>query len=261
MYGRLGIHLGEEDGVAGRQRRHRILPFASGRQVKRSRCSGWRIKHVGGHWGVVGSVVAAGALIRSNEQRRAFHRSRFRVHEILCLGHHAGYRGSRGGEYPHMGKYRARQPAGESRCRIRMGLRLQILAQGGCDAAAAAEPFVESAGDPFPTAEVVKGKFVVEKVPVPGEVEIAEAWQPMQLTLVGPLTGYTTAAHPFAEGVGVGAGVPPVSLPTTAQSHPSHQRFESLTIPLQKRMGEVKSVSAYSSLITIAPSGTGPCRF
>ena len=91
MYGRLGIHLGEEDGVAGRQRHHRILPFASGRQVKRSRCSGWRIKHVGGHWGVVGSVVAAGALIRSNEQRRPPHLSRFRVHEILCLGHHTGY--------------------------------------------------------------------------------------------------------------------------------------------------------------------------
>ena len=132
MYGRLGIHLGEEDGVAGRQRRHRILPFASGRQVKRNRCSGWRIKHVGGHWGVVGGVVAAGALIRSDEQRRPPHLSRFRVHEILCLGHHTRYRGSRGGEHPHMGKYRARQPAGESRCRIRIGRRWQILAQGGC---------------------------------------------------------------------------------------------------------------------------------
>ena len=135
------------------------------------------------------------------------------------------------------------------------------FASASIDAAAPAELFVESAGvDPAASAEVVNSKFVVEKVPAPGAFEIAEAWQPMQLTLVGPLTGYTTALHPFAEGEGVGAGVPPVSLPTTAQSHPSHQRFESLTITLQKRIGEVKSVFSYSSLTTIAPSGTGPAR-
>jgi hypothetical protein len=109
----------------------------------------------------------------------------------------------------------------------------------------------------------------VEKVPAPGlpefdeEPEIAEAWQPMQLMLVGPLTENCDSAQPFdAEEVVVdAAGVPlPTSVPTTSQSQPSHQRLESLIIPLQKIIGEFGSVSKYSSFITTAPSGIGPCR-
>jgi hypothetical protein len=130
------------------------------------------------------------------------------------------------------------------------------------DRAAPAELFLESAGvDAAAPADVVKGKFVVEKVPAPGTFEIAEAWQPMQLIPVGPLDENCGSAHPLVAEVAAVAAALVTSVPTTAQSHPSHQRLESLTITLQKMMGEVKTVSKYSSLTTIAPSGTGPCRF
>jgi hypothetical protein len=69
------------------------------------------------------------------------------------------------------------------------------FASASIDAAAPAELFVEAAGFPFPTAEVVKGKFVVEKVPAVGAFEIAEAWQPKQLLPVGPLTGNAGSGH------------------------------------------------------------------
>jgi len=104
----------------------------------------------------------------------------------------------------------------------------------------------------------------VEKVPVPGlnvfdeEPEIAEAWQPKQLIPVGPLGENCGSAQPFVvEDVVVeAAGGPlPTSVPTTSQSQPSHQRPESLIIPLQKIIGEFGSVSKYSSFMTTAPSG------
>jgi len=112
----------------------------------------------------------------------------------------------------------------------------------------------------------------VEKVPVPGlnvfdeEPEIAEAWQPKQLIPVGPLGENRGSAQPLllvVEDVGVEAAdaLPVTSVPTTSQSQPSHQRLESLIIPLQKRMGELGLVSPYSSLMITEPSGIGPSRF
>ena len=121
----------------------------------------------------------------------------------------------------------------------------------------------------------------VEKVPVPGlpafveEPETAEAWQPMQLIAVGPLNENCGSGHPpllVAAGVVAllvaaiviveAADPQPVdSVPTTAQDHPSHQRFESLVITLQNLIGEVGSSSQCSSLMTTEPSGIGPCRF
>jgi len=102
----------------------------------------------------------------------------------------------------------------------------------------------------------------VEKVPVPGlpesdeEPEIAEAWQPMQLIAVGPLNENCGSGHPFIAGGGVGAAAPHApSTPTTAQDQPSHQRFESLIITLQKQIGELATSSSYSSLMTTEPSG------
>jgi hypothetical protein len=107
----------------------------------------------------------------------------------------------------------------------------------------------------------------VEKVPAPGlpefdeEPEIAEAWQPMQLILVGPLTENCGSAQPLVVEDVVAVVVEaadvllPTSVPTTSQSQPSHQRLESLIIPLQKIIGEFGSVSRYSSFITTAPSG------
>jgi len=68
MYGRFGIHLREEYGIAARQPHHRVAPFAIWRHVNRNRGSRRREKHVGGHRRVYWQrVVAAGALIRSNE--------------------------------------------------------------------------------------------------------------------------------------------------------------------------------------------------
>src|ERR1700733_8310398 len=127
-----------------------------------------------------------------------------------------------------------------------------------CECAAKAGSCASAGIDPAAPAEDVESiNSGPEKVPAPGAVEIAEAWQPMQLILVGPLNESCGSAHPFvAEGA---AALRLVSVPTTDQYHPSHQRLESLTIPLQNWMGE--GLLEYSSLMAIAPSGTGPCRF
>src|SRR5229473_962089 len=90
--------------------------------------------------------------------------------------------------------------------------------------------------DPAARAEVVESiNSGPENVPAPGEVETAEAWQPMQLTLIGPFSGNCASAHPVVVEAAAGAG-PITSVPTTDQYHPSHQRLESLTIPLQNWM-------------------------
>ena len=124
----------------------------------------------------------------------------------------------------------------------------------------------------FPTVAGVTNSGV-EKVPAPGlpefdeEPEIAEAWQPMQLILVGPLNENCGSAQPspllVAESVVPEAAdaLPVTSVPTTAQYQPSHQRLESLIITLQKRIGEFGSGFKYSSLMTTEPSSIGPCRF
>ncbi len=124
----------------------------------------------------------------------------------------------------------------ESARACKCGAKLGSFASADIDAAA-------------PAAVVGFTNSGVEKVPAPGEFEIAEAWQPMQLILVGPLNENTASAHPFVAEVAEGAAAALVlSVPTTPQYHPSHQRLESLIITLQNRMRELGSVSAYSSL-------------
>ena len=102
---------------------------------------------------------------------------------------------------------------------------------GACKCVAIARRGASDGIDPAAPAEVVEAiNSGPENVPAPGTFETAEAWQPMQLTLMGPFSGNCGSAHPFV--VEDAAALPVASVPTTDQYHPSHQRLESLTIPL-----------------------------
>ena len=91
-----------------------------------------------------------------------------------------------------------------------------------CKCAAKAGSCASEDIDPAAPTEVVEPiNSGPEKVPAPGEVEIAEAWQPMQLILTGPAIGNCASAHPPVVEDAAGGAI--LSVPTTDQYHPSHQ--------------------------------------
>ena len=74
-----------------------------------------------------------------------------------------------------------------------------------------------------------------------------DTWPDFQTALMRLKTKYLVRSADYA------------SIPTTQRGRfaiqPSHQRFESLIITLQKQIGELAMSSSYSSLMTTEPSG------